>query len=77
MKIKLLILMILALTVTACGGGISTDYVDKLEARITALEETVEKHNEDLKKVPTTDHCHHTTAMDYIRNFRSHTHDVC
>jgi len=43
MKIKLLILMVLALTVTACEEPqvYSTDYVDKLEARITELEKLV------------------------------------
>ena len=74
MKLKLLILMVLALTVTACGG-VSTAYVEDLEARITALEETVEKHNERFKKVSTTNHCHHSSGMDYIRN--NHSHDVC
>ena len=38
MKIKLLILMVLALTVTACEESISTAYVEDLEARVTQLE---------------------------------------
>ena len=40
MKLKLLILMVLALTVTACEEPqvYSTDYVDKLEARVSVLE---------------------------------------
>ena len=41
MKLKLLILMILAVTVTACeeNKGISTSYVEELEARVSVLEE--------------------------------------
>ena len=77
MKLKLLILMILAVTVTACeeNKGISTSYVEELEARVSVLEEellTVKKRVayfegvsasliDKVSSQQSTYHCHQIT----------------
>jgi len=92
MKLKLLILMILAVTVTACeeNKGISTSYVEELEARVSVLEEellTVKKRVAYFEGVSaslidkvssqSTYHCHVITDDTTRGATASRVYEVC